>query len=158
MKSKIILTLILVYLTSNLLFGYDRSRMLYGKFDGETNELIKVKHNDLLIDVKIFCYDGVPYKGEVFQAEIQEEVNYWNKEHLIQTGKELSQGVPLRFLLHIKIEDTYISFEDVNKINMYMVNALTGDTSLMYAFPKPITRIDTLQKRKYEYSDITNVI
>ena len=154
MKNKIFilyLHLTLFVIMSNLLFAHSDNdctwnhfdRMMYKGLEGETNMLINIERNDTVYNVNIICYDGIPYKGQVLQTPMK-EINYWNKSHLVQTGIEYSAGIPMRHLLDIKIEDTLVSFRDVNVINMYMVDALTGDTTFTHTFPKPITMFTML--------------
>jgi len=145
MKNSVLCGLVIFILLSNVLFAQNETKMLFNPIlEEETNEWIKITNNDTNYNIKLYCFYGVPYKGEVYVDTLlpqTNEVNYWSKDYLIQIVSELNEGIPLKFLLDIEIGDNVVSFKEANEISMYIVDALTGDTAVMYNFPKPETSI-----------------
>jgi hypothetical protein len=164
MRTKIILCLlILSYLLPNILLSEELEgncdgdvefdwnnfeRMLYrGQYEF-TDRRIQTSSNDTNYLIKIMCYSGLPYMGKVYLDTLQpaiREVNYWDREYIVETTNYLKRtSEKLSYVINIKISKFNITFDEAKKVNMYIVDALTGDTVVSHSFPKPPTRMDTL--------------
>lgn len=131
----------------------DVTKVLYKPLTEESREWLTVVQNGTFYNIKIHCFDGIPYKGQVHlnvdQAPI-DEVNYWDSGHIVQNSINFATTKKWIALDGVSIEDTIISIRDIKQISLYIVDAFVGDTVLVYQYPEPI--VDTITATRYKWS------
>jgi len=167
MKNNVILfsTLFLLCLTTNLFAQIPQSvqddesiryigSTLYSPFisNFDSYRWLDVMHNEdgTSYSIKVYTFDGVPYKGEVYLDSNQQpiEVSYWCKNDLYQNKESFEITKVSKILPLVEITNNVISFKDVKEISMFVVDAFTGDTVFTYDFPKPATEVLRLNRHK----------
>ena len=147
MKTKLLLSLILslclsINLTSQKLDWYqDQSELWYRPSTGYSSVGYEQEINSALTyHVRVFCYDWVPYKADIYIDTNQlpvSSVTFWDSSHIIDNGTAVFNAKSWQPIHGISIEDTLITIRDLNQISLFVVNCLTGDTVVSNVFPEP---------------------